>query len=185
MAKFTPREILVVDLECTCWDDNTKRPQGQEMDVIEVGLCRVSFGNFGWSIQRKPSFIVKPTTSEVSEFCTKLTGLDKNVVQAGENFVDTCKILRKKEWNEPLFVSWGDFDRLQFVRQCEREGIKYPFGRRHLNAKTLFSIIHCLEKEVSVGEALQLIGKEFEGHPHSGADDAYNIARLLVDTIDR
>jgi inhibitor of KinA sporulation pathway (predicted exonuclease) len=33
----TTENILIVDLEATCWD--SRPPRGQESEIIEIGVC--------------------------------------------------------------------------------------------------------------------------------------------------
>jgi inhibitor of KinA sporulation pathway (predicted exonuclease) len=64
-------------------------------------------------------------------------------------------------------------------------GVSYPFGVSHLNVKTLFSIVHGLDREVGMDEALEQLGLAMEGTHHRGADDAWNIAAVLCELIRR
>jgi inhibitor of KinA sporulation pathway (predicted exonuclease) len=76
--------------------------------------------------------------------------------------------------------SWGDYDRVQFFRECVRKGLKYPFGRAHYNIKGLYSMISGQGKGFGVSKALKQIGMEFEGTPHRGVDDARMTAKILL-----
>ncbi|WP_026123899.1 3'-5' exonuclease family protein [Nocardiopsis chromatogenes] len=44
------------------------------------------------------------------------------------------------------WASWGDYDRKQFVRQCDDEGVDYPFPPRHVDAKRVFAGAHGLRQ---------------------------------------
>jgi len=79
-----------------------------------------------------------------------------------------------------VWASWGDYDRVQFERACKSKGLKYPFGRTHLNVKTLFALHHALKSEPGMDRALDLLKLELEGTHHRGIDDAKNIAKLLL-----
>ncbi len=59
------------------------------------------------------------------------------------------------------------------------EECPYPFGSRHINAKTLFAVKHRLTEEADMDKALALAGLELIGVHHRGVDDAYNAARIL------
>lgn len=37
----TTNEILIVDLEATCWE-NERIPAGQKVDIIEIGICELN-----------------------------------------------------------------------------------------------------------------------------------------------
>jgi hypothetical protein len=124
--------------------------------------------------------LVKPAQSEVSEFCRELTGLTAESVAEAGTFADVVAIL-KKEYHakDRLWASWGDYDRRQFERECADKGVAYPFGRSHLNVKTLFAVATGLGREVGMDGAYQQLGWQIEGIHHHGDDDAWNIAGLL------
>lgn len=82
---------------------------------------------------------------------------------------------RSRTW-----ASWGDYDRNQFVRQCSATNVPYPFGNRHVNAKRLFSQVNGLKRKLGMAQALQHAGISLEGRHHSGIDDAWNIAALIL-----
>ena len=88
-----------------------------------------------------------------------------------------------KEWmfafGDLLFCSWGDYDRNQFVRDCEFHQIGYPFRSGHLNLKAEFSRALGRKKKLGIAEAVRHLGMEFEGSHHRGLDDARNIARIV------
>jgi inhibitor of KinA sporulation pathway (predicted exonuclease) len=169
-------QILVVDIESTCWQNTP--PPGQESEIIEIGICLFDVA----SAQRleKDSILVKPDRSQVSEFCTQLTTLTQAQVDRGISFAAACSILKKKYLSkERVWTSYGDYDRRQFERQCESFQIGYPFGTTHLNVKSLFAIIHALPQEVGMDRALEFLNLPLEGTHHRGGDDAWNIAGIL------
>jgi len=179
MAKKLDR-LLVVDIEATCWDGQI--PPGQENEIIEIGICPLDIAS-GQPLE-KHSILVKPTRSTVSEFCTQLTTLTPEQVDRGITFAEACSILKKKyRASERVWASYGDYDRKQFLKQCESFGVKYPFSPRHINVKTLLAIIHALPKEVGMSRALELLNLPLEGTHHRGADDAWNIAKILSHLI--
>src|SRR5690554_4143139 len=76
--------ILVVDLEATCWEDQTT-PAGDaqsihNMEIIEVGgALATRKGN----LVDARSFLVRPTRNPVlSDFCTELTGITQSMLDA-------------------------------------------------------------------------------------------------------
>jgi inhibitor of KinA sporulation pathway (predicted exonuclease) len=170
-------QILVVDVESTCWDG--PNPAGEESEIIEIGLCTVDVA----SAERleRLSLLVRPERSRVSVFCTSLTTLTQDQVDQGIAFAEACAILRTRyQSRDRLWASYGDYDRRQFERQCQAQGVAYPFGPSHLNVKNLFAVVHALKHEVGMAEALQQLGAPLEGVHHRGGDDAWNIAFLLA-----
>lgn len=211
--------ILVVDVEATCWaehnSDNGLRTRIEPVsEIVEVGVCELN--RFTLEITNPKSIPIKPIFSTCSEFCTQLTRWDDEKLKYAGTFHDACGILDKEYNSRNIpWASWGDYDRMQFERDCEHkitwrrlksplpdsefietvglmpteEDLKsiggilyrtlYPFGRTHINIKSLFNILRQKGRECGVSEALKEVGLEFEGRPHSGIDDSYNIARIF------
>ena len=170
-------KILVVDVEATCWDG--KSPQGQYNDITEVGIAVLDLKTMEIT-QPIRELLVKPTTSEISDFCEGLTGITQEMVdERGVTFKDACKHIRDMKSREYVWCSWGEYDRKQFERQCAREDVSFPWGRTHFNTKSEFARYMRLDRELGVPQALELIGESFDGSHHRGNDDALNIAKLL------
>jgi len=180
--------INVVDVEATCWD-GSGRPEGQTSEIIEIGVC--TFDVRAKTRGRKRALLVTPEHSEVSDFCTALTGhTQERLEEEGVALADACDLLREQYKSDRRpWASWGDYDRDLFRRQCSwPNGPRfrvptYPFGHWHMNLRLLFSLGAKLDHEATLREALELKGYQFEGRQHNGADDAWNIARLLKDVL--
>jgi inhibitor of KinA sporulation pathway (predicted exonuclease) len=169
-------QILVVDLEATCWQGVP--PAGQDREIIEIGLCVLDVA----SAERldNPSILVRPVHSTVSEYCTRLTTLTQAEVDLGISLRAACHILEEKYLSrERLWASYGDYDRKQLKLECQAHGIHYPFGDGHINVKSLFAVVHNLHREIPLDEAMKHLGFLLEGTHHRGGDDAWNIARIL------
>lgn len=174
--------ILVIDVESTCWE--TDPPDGQISEIIEIGLCVVDVRQL--EPVEKRSILVKPVRSTISPFCTQLTTLRPEDVDDAGSFADAAQILTKKyRSKDRLWASWGDYDRNQFDRMCQTFGVTYPFGRRHLNVKTLFAVALGLPRELGLDGALKQLGWPLEGTHHRGHDDAWNIGKILCELLRR
>ena len=175
MPKFD--RIVVIDIECTCW--RRQPPPGQESEIIEIGVATLDLS----SLQplQKESILVKPERSTVSPFCTELTTLTPAQVKGGISLKSACTQLRKEfQTSDRIWASYGDYDRNQFQKQCQAREIRYPFGPRHINVKTLFALLSGLPKEVGMARALELLELPLIGTHHRGDDDAWNIAHILA-----
>ena len=169
-------QILVIDLEATCW--HGEPPAGHESDIIEIGLCTLEVAT-GRRLD-KASIVVRPERSTVSEYCTALTTLTQEEVDQGISLREACKLLEDKYGTKDrLWASFGDYDRLMFERECQAHGVPYPFGKGHINVKSLFAVAQNLDQELPLDEAMKRMGFPLEGHHHRGEDDAWNIARIL------
>ncbi|MCC8247895.1 3'-5' exonuclease [Saccharothrix luteola] len=169
--------LNVVDIEATCWPGDP--PPGQVSEIIEIGLTTVDPAS-GERVG-KHRILVRPRRSAVSPFCTELTGLTQAEVDTGVDFAEACRQLavEHRAGSRP-WASWGDYDRKQFARQCQATGVPYPFGNRHWNAKLVFAQAHGLRKRPGMAQALTIADLPLEGRHHSGADDAWNIAALVL-----
>ncbi len=180
MAKRKLDQVLIVDIEATCWENSI--PEGQESEIIEIGLCLLDVAS--WQPQHKRSILVRTEHSTISPFCTQLTSLTQEQVEQGNSFAEACTLL-KTEYasHERIWASYGESDRLRFERQCYARQIAYPFAPRHINIKTLFALWYGLPKEVGMSTALRIAGLPLEGTRHRGDDDAWNIAALFADMM--
>ena len=169
-------QILVVDVESTCWDGPP--PEGEESEIIEIGLCVVDVAKLGRL--NKHSIFVRPERSTISSFCTELTTLTPDMFASAGSLRDAVKRLKQEfDSKDRLWASWGDYDRRQFERVCRAAGVGYPFGITHLNVKSLFAVSLGLKHEVGLDGAYEMLGLQMEGTHHRGDDDAWNIAGIL------
>lgn len=174
--------ILVVDIEATCWEGSP--PDGQTSDIIEIGCCLLHLPAL--TVSAPLSILVRPERSTLSPFCTTLTTLTAEQVQDGLPFAQACAQLEAEYTaDRRVWASWGNYDREQFERQCAELGVPYPFGKTHLNAKALFSLLGGHPKEYGMARALAVANLPLVGIHHRGADDAGNIARLLASVLPR
>lgn len=173
-------QIIVVDVEATCWEGEP--PPGEENEIIEIGVCALDVAA-GQRLD-KQSIIVRPERSRISEFCTTLTTLTQAEVETGIAFSEACDILKKQyKSKNRVWASYGDYDRRQFMQQCQSHNVEYPFGPTHINVKNLFALAHGLREEVGMAKALALLNLPLEGVHHRAGDDAWNIARILAELV--
>jgi inhibitor of KinA sporulation pathway (predicted exonuclease) len=167
---------LIIDLEATC-EENNKTFYNE---IIEIGCCLTN-GEFKpidiwWSF-------VKPTINpKLSVFCQKLTSIEQKQVDNAQtlnyviNNMTSWLMSKNLDYDKILFCSWGDYDKNQFQRECNRKNVIYPF-KNHLNVKNYFAEKFSV-KPCGVQKALALLNMKFEGTHHRGKDDAVNIARI-------
>lgn len=173
----TPKQCLVIDIECTCWDDGTEPPY-QNSEIIEIGLTSVSLPDK--VIGESRSIIVLPTKSEISSFCTQLTTLTPNfVTENGIPFRDAIDILKREyKAHRNMWASWGEYDKNKFRDQCGKEAVRYPFNNIHLNVKSLFAWRYGFNGPL--GKCCDHLGIDFEGTAHRGVDDSRMVAKALL-----
>jgi inhibitor of KinA sporulation pathway (predicted exonuclease) len=181
------RRILVVDVEATCWE--TREEQGDRPnEIIEIGICELNLRT--GDIRMPDSYVVKPRFTEVSPFCTQLTGWTKEQIAEGGDIGDILKAIRDDYGfdRDTLWCSYGEFDRIKLgvdgrasvggLYGIHRNDNPFARARSHLNIKTLFAIRKGLRDEVAMDKAIRIAGEQLEGRHHNGAADAFNIAKL-------
>jgi len=178
----TTNEILMVDLEATCWE-NDRIPTGQKVDIIEIGICELN--RTTKAISRKQSIYIIPERSKISKFCTDLTGITPQLIkEKGIDFEDACEKIKEEYHSHSLsWAGFGSFDKEQMMQQCDALGIENPFSQHYINVMNLFSNYNGLHKMMGLKRALRAMNMNFEGHHHNGADDAYNAARILREIL--
>lgn len=174
--------INCIDVESTCYELPEIKPENDISEIIEIGISVVDIQEL--KIISTASILVKPQKSKISNFCTRLTTLTQEQVDQGISFQEACEKLKKEfKSNERTFLSYGDYDRKMFERNCQDYDCKYPFGPRHINIKNILTVLHGLDREPGMDAALKFLGLPLEGTHHRGSDDSFNIAKIFLHTL--
>lgn len=169
-------QLLVVDLEATCWLGPP--PEGQRSEIIEIGVATLDLRTF--APLRRETVIVKPANSEISAFCTELTHITPEMAAEGISFAAACDWLRGEfSAATRLWGSWGSYDLKMMLAQCAADDVVYPFGAQHANIKRIYGKLTRQRQGMGLRAALEQLGLGFEGTQHRGVDDAYNTARIV------
>jgi inhibitor of KinA sporulation pathway (predicted exonuclease) len=190
----------IVDFEATCWD----KKQIDRQEIIEfpaVMVCATSLT----VVNEFHSYVRPIHNPTLSEFCTSLTGITQSTVDKApdfsvvyNSFLDYMQdfILQHRQENggkDPniLFVSCGDWDfRTMLPKQCMLSGLVVPCSMSQwMNVKVLFSE-SCKsgnQKKSRLGMVgmLNELRLDLVGRHHSGIDDSRNIARILIELVNR
>lgn len=114
---------VVVDLEATGWEGASGSPK---MEIIEIGA--VQLASSGGPVDDEFSSFVRPVVEpRLSEFCTRLTSIRQEDVDAAGRFSEVFP--RFVEWiGDGPFVlcSWGEYDLNQFRQDCQRHRLPLP-----------------------------------------------------------
>ncbi|CAG9577785.1 conserved hypothetical protein [Leishmania major strain Friedlin] len=178
--------IIVVDVEATCEQNNRNYPH----EVIEIPgvLINVRTGQ----VDRARSFhtFVKPWRNpRLTPFCTQLTGITQEVVDAAPSITEAIQLFEKWYWEtiprgaKTIFAADGPWDFKNFIHEHHilRDHVGFPsIFYEYLDIRTTFA--HRLNHGVPIklDAMLRKMNLRFDGRPHNGFDDAYNIARLAV-----
>lgn len=171
------RDYLVIDLEATC--DNAGAVPRREMEIIEIGAVLVDGASFE-PIAEFQRFVRPVRHPTLTGFCRELTSITQAQVDAAEGFASVLTQLREfMAGKQPLFCSWGNYDRGQFGLDADFHRVELPFGDDHLNLKQAFSDALGTRKRFGMARALRKLGLPLQGTHHRGIDDARNIAQIL------
>lgn len=174
--KVKSDKLLVVDLETTCTNEHAEQFQNE---IIEIGMCIVDMKRL--IAEKNVSIFVKPQRSEITDFCTRLTGITAEDVKDGLLLPEAVELLIKEfQTNDYVWASWGDFDRLIVNRECKQYKSRFPFNRQHLNLKAMFGVVHGTGELPSLDQAAKMTNQPFLGEHHRGVDDARTAAQLLI-----
>jgi len=182
--------FVVLDFEATCSDNSTSTtPQ----EVIEFPSILVDANTR--TVVSVFQVYVKPIFHpQISKFCTELTGITQEQVDAGIPFLEAMK--KHKDWldshvkfSEPnfTFVTCGDWDlKTMLPMQCSLLGEKVPqYFKNWVNLKIPFSQFIKCKKVNGMTDMLAKLNLELIGRHHSGIDDCKNIARILIELLTR
>jgi inhibitor of KinA sporulation pathway (predicted exonuclease) len=177
--RYSDHNIIVVDVEATC-DENdpiTGRPKELFVsEIIEIGYAILNFETN--EITENGSIVVRPEESIVTPFCQRLTGWTQEAVDRGISFQEACKTLESSlKAGSRVWSSYGNYDLEMFKKMCARKNVKYPYTPQHLNVKPMTAMF--TGEMTGLGRALSLLGLQFQGRQHSGKDDALNVARII------
>lgn len=178
----TTNEIIIIDLEATCWE-NDRIPAGQKVDIIEIGICKLN--RTTKAISKKQSIYVIPERSKINKFCKDLTGITPQLIEEkGIHFEEACEKIKDEYHSSSLtWAGFGNFDKEQIMEQCDWLGVENPFSENYLNVMYQFKRHFELYKLMGLKRALNYLKMDFEGNHHSGADDAYNAAKILREIL--
>jgi len=171
------KSVVVVSVRTTCWKKGM-RPDDEEHEIIEVGTCFLDVTSL--EVSGKESILLRPHRSKVSAFCTQLTTLTQEQVDAeGIAFPQLCLQFRHRKLDEYAWASFGEDHRHLIERECLVREAPYPLNALHLNVR-LFTTLHLqLAQEPSIARALDLLGLPPQEGRRAG-DAAWSAARILA-----
>jgi inhibitor of KinA sporulation pathway (predicted exonuclease) len=183
--------FILLDLEATCWED--KDYQLENSELLEIGLVEVDVVEK--TIVKKKGYLIKPEKTNISAYCTKLTGINQELInQDGMNLARALKLIRREFPHSPT-IAWGAWgnDKDFITRACEQFNqanpavqVSLPFTGPYIDFQWLYAFIRGKDKIVSLKTALEEEGLEFvEGIQHRAMPDAYNTARVILSALTR
>lgn len=162
------KKILAIDLEMTCWNE----PTDNKSEIIQIGVVEIDI--IKREISRKKMMYVKPEESEISDFCTELTGITKKqVYKQGLSYEKAIEVLNTKfGFKNKVIYAWGRDDKIF------RDGIE-----QYVNFGALYSLLKGTDKKYNLEEALKEENISFNGNAHDALVDAENMASLILHVV--
>lgn len=170
---------LVIDLEATT--DEGGWPVA-EMEIIEIGASLVN--RAGREVDHFQRFVRPQRRPQLTPFCCELTHISQANVDAAAPLTEVWPLFERWMSHHQAhlqgWVSWGDYDRQQFLLEWQQHQIKSLLADiPHINLKQRFAKARKLQRPLGLNGALQLAGLQFSGQQHRALEDARNTARLL------
>lgn len=170
---------IIYDLEATCWKDGL---DGRTQEVIEIGALK--YDESGTLDSRFESFIRPVVHTQLSSFCTQLTGITQIDVNQAEEFpIVIDEFIEWTGWDdgqEYLLCSWGNFDKKIFQKNCRLHDIETDWVEAHISLKHQYQDLHGLRQRIGLKRAIEREGFVFEGAQHRAIYDAENLAKIFV-----
>ena len=181
--------LCVCDLEATC--DEASGFKNYEHEIIEMPVVVIDLNNGGEVVAEFHSYVRPTLNSTLTEFCTKLTGITQEQVDAAPTLAEV--LVQFEQWRLEhnltytddvknfAFAADGPWDLRYFLHgECTRKGIsKAAYFDKWCNIKALFADFYHV-RACKIHKMLQRQGMKFEGRLHSGIDDTRNIARIAA-----
>lgn len=174
---------VVFDLECTCW-----KGKKQPHEIIEIGAVRMHYDGKLYKWDEYQTFVKPIESDKLSNFCKNLTSIKQEEVDNARTLEQVLPEFLSystfKYTHLPTFVSWGNFDRLQFLREGKRKKLNTNLiVDNHISAKHAYEKIS--GKQLGMKSMLKHLKMDFEGTPHRGIDDAINLAYIFEKIFDK
>jgi inhibitor of KinA sporulation pathway (predicted exonuclease) len=164
---------IYIDVELSCWAGPP--PPGMRQEIIEIGMVEMDLQTL--EITRERSHFVRPKRWDISDRCTKLTGINPDDIRIARPFPDVIGSLAKEfSPSTALCCTWGNDGGL-IAASWREHGLRSPL-RNLLDLAQLFQGLLLLKQTASLRKAVSMLALEFEGIPHGALADARNTASV-------
>jgi len=205
---------IVLDFEATCCDTDRAFATGKKpafprehMEVIEfpsvlVDVRPMREGKPPKIVDEYQAYVQPVLHPHLTEFCTKLTGITQETVDAGVSFRDAFRghqkwlhghgIDLRKPGTQAAILTCGDWDLKtelpqQLLHELHLHGTKLPYPtlyRQWINVQRVFKARHRGFRG-GMMRMLEHLQIPHTGRHHSGIDDCRNTAKILVRLLEQ
>ncbi|AYV83834.1 MAG: exonuclease [Hyperionvirus sp.] len=197
----------VLDFEATCWDSSDIPNKGKPYEIIEFPsvLFKVEKTEKGSTLKFTSEFqrYCKPVQNpKLSEFCTKLTGIEQHQVQDADEFPTVLKahydwLIQQTGTSKVIFITCGSWDFENALNKelfrwinnhkfyCSNKDKLYNFiidipnvYKSYINLKDIFKSLYNV-KPGGMVSMLNYLHIDLTGRHHCGLHDCRNIGKIL------
>lgn len=174
-------DIVIYDIEASC--DNKESNRNYKMETIEIGAVKIEKGKV---VDKFESFIKPQHVTELTEFCTELTGITYDDLKLSKTFneviLDFYEFIKGCET-----YSCGEFDRKFLVRELFSKNMGQTHNHivkeiqsKHIDLKGHFARVTNKKKQGMIGMAQEL-NIELTGNHHRALDDTENLVKIFLE----
>ena len=160
------KNVIIFDLEATCNDTGN-----WENETIQIGAISCLFGSTF-------NAYIKPVRTAITPFCTTLTGITPEIAAKGFSFKDALSAFISWAGTDPVFASWGYYDKHQIAKDCAAHNLPLPL-MNHVSLKHNYARLKNSSPK-GMKDVLRREGLKMDGRHHDGLDDAINISKIYA-----
>lgn len=179
MRPLRTSRYLTCDLELCCWDGVP--PDGMSNEIFEIGIAEVDAENL--EIISSQSWLIKPVRSEISTYCTKLTGVSQAEINArGRPLAEVLNsVVKAYAPKHKTLMTWGP-DHYSLEVACAAAGIENPFPAANVfNIGQAVNLAAGLDRRIGLQEAMGMLGLPVTGKTHRAEADAIDTATVSIE----
>lgn len=173
--------FIIFDLE---WNPVYYKNKFSGQEITEIGAVEVHEVDGLLIMGRKFHSYIRPF-NPITKRIKILTGIKEPDRWLAPRFPVVMKRLETWLGNQSfVFSSWGDDDRTVLLKNLLNHQLNMGVFKQYLNLQSAFSTLidnKADGNQIGLRKAVELLGLNFEGTPHSAIDDAYNTARIFVE----
>lgn len=186
---FSKKYFFILDFEANCIEGASMNPQ----EIIEFPVVPVNTLTREIETDKIFHTYVKPEHYAITKFCTELTGITQETVDKGIKLSDAIQAFEKHivslgiSEDDFVFVTCGEWDfKTCLKKEAGFKGMKLPrYLKRYINIKKIFGCITQKFHKIGMVEMLDHFKLKLEGKHHSGIDDSKNIAKILIELLNK
>lgn len=172
--------FIVIDCEAI--------PDRNINEILELGACKVDEKNGHFYVSDTFSSLIKPTFhKKIPKRIVNLTHISMDECKEAPNFEKVFFDFSKWAGDDPVFVAWGDNDRLWIKQNCRVRSLPHGWiSYNYINYQRVYQKMLKRKKKdnlISLHSAAEQQGINFDADKaHRALADAYYCAEIFAKT---